>query len=170
VLVLIFAGATIWWYADTHSYYQQFAGGHTPSFAGVNNIYVWFEGGYDFYVTVPRYPGDTSQLYVCETMRPDPRNIVPGQEVYTWLNIGREEYIYLVGLKITTRTQIPGQPHLKTETETVYLELDGELNLLFPDYVDEEDRVRQKQILEEQYLPIHRIIQAAQSQWPFLTE
>ena len=170
VLVLVVVG-NIWWYVDTYSYFRQFAEGREPfNAAYADNDYRWSEGGYDFYVIVPEHPGDRSMLYVCEPQKAATQNIVPGQEVRTWLNIGREEFVYLVGLEITTRTQIPGQPRLKTEVETVYLELDGNLNLLFPDYLEEADIAHQMQIMEEQYLPIIRIIQAAQSQWPFLTE
>lgn len=170
-VIVIIAGANIWWYADTYTYYQQFAEGREPFNAEyADNDYRWSDGGYNFYVIVPKYPGDWNQLYVCETSKATPRNIVPGQEVYTWLNIGREEFVYLVGLEITTRTQVSGQPHLKTEVESVYLELDQDLNLIFPDYLDEEDIARQKQIMEDHHLEIMRIIQAAQSQWPFLAE
>lgn len=168
-VIVIVAGANIWWYADTYSYYQQFAEGRELFNAEwADNEYRWTEGGYEFFVTVPKYPSDSNQLFVHETEKPETRNITPGQQVHTWLNIGHNDFAYLVGLEILTRTQVSGQAHLKSESETIYLELDQDLNLIFPDYLDEEDIAHQKQIMEDHHLEIMRIIQAAQSQWPFL--
>ena len=109
-------------------------------------------------------------LTVNKTLKPIPINIVPGQEVHTWLNFGREEYAYLVGVEVRTRTQIPGEPRLETEVWTEYLMLDGELNLLFHDYMNEQMRTWQAQVFQDYNQEIMDIIQAAQAEWPFLTE
>ena len=109
-------------------------------------------------------------LVVNKTMNPSPKNIVPGQEIDTWLNFGREEYAYHVGVEVTTRTAVPGQVHLKTETATTYIMLDEDLNQIYPAYMDEAAIASQDAFYEEYQTQILDIIRAAQSQWPFLVE
>ena len=185
-----------WWYANDYCYYQRFAQGHEPvvsnsvdahgntmvlyevdgdgQILGVapntSNVYMWSEGGYDFQVIVPRYPGDFAMLVVDETMRPIPKNIIPGREIDTWLSFGREEYAYCVGVEVTTRTAVPGKVHLETEIVTKYVMLDENLNQIYPDYMDGKMIAAQDAFYEEYHTEILRIIQAAQSQWPFLAE
>lgn len=185
-----------WWYANDYRYYQRFAQGREPvadqsadahgnttvlyevdgdghilgAVQDQPNVYMWSEGGYDFQVIVPRYPGDFEMLIVNKTMRPIPKNIVPGREIDTWLSFGREEYAYHVGVEVTTRTAVPGQAHLKTETATTYIMLDEDLNQIYPAYMDEAAIACQDAFYEEYHTQILDIIRAAQSQWPFLVE
>ena len=196
VVLTVFAGVNLWWYVDVRCYYQRFAQGHEPvmdnsldahgntmmlyevdengQILGVaqntSNVYMWSEGGYDFQVIVPRYPGDFAMLIVDETMKPIPKNIIPGREIDTWLSFGREEYAYLVGVEVTTRAAVPGEVHLETEIVTKYVMLDKSLNQIYPDYMDGKMIAAQDAFYEEYHTEIMRIIQAAQSQWPFLTE
>lgn len=195
VVLTVFVGVYLWWYADVRCYYQRFAQGHEPvvtnspdahgnttmlyevdedgQILGVaedaSNVYMWSEGGYDFQVIVPRYPGDFAMLVVDETMKPIPKNIVPGREIDTWLSFGREEYAYCVGVEVTIRTAVPGKVHLETENVTKYVMLDENLNQIYPDYMDGKMIAAQDAFYEEYHTEILRIIQAAQSQWPFLT-
>lgn len=194
-VLTVFVGVYLWWYADVRCYYQRFAQGHEPvmnnsvdahgntmvlyemdvdgQILGVaedaSNAYMWSEGGYDFQVIVPRYPGDFAMLVVDETMRPIPKNIIPGREIDTWLSFGREEYAYCVGVEVTTRTAVPGKMHLETEIVTKYVLLDESLNQIYPDYMDGKMITAQDAFYEEYHTEILRIIQAAQSEWPFLT-
>lgn len=167
LVLVVFGAAYGWWHMNTRAYYQQGAEGHEPHFD--TNLYQWSGEKYLFCVTVPEHPGEPGSLYACQIQKENTYNIVPGEEITTWLNIGREEYTYLVGLEVRTRTQIPGEPRLKTEVWTEYLMLDKELNLVYPDYLDEADRARQDKILEDYYAEIMDIIEAAQVEWPFLT-
>ena len=195
-VLTVFVGVYLWWYADVRCYYQRFAQGHEPvmnnsvdahgnttmlyevddsgEILGVaqnrSNVYMWSEGGYDFHVIVPRYPGDFGMLVVDKTMRPIPKNIVPGREIITWLSFGREEYAYCVGVEVTTRTSVPGKVHLETEIVTKYVMLDENLDQVYPDYMDGKMIAAQDAFYEEYHTEILRIIQAAQSQWPFLAE
>ena len=195
-VLVVLAGVVGWWYADVYCYYQRFAQGHEPAAVGgtdangmtmmlykvdengeilgpaedASNVYMWSEGGYDFQVIVPRYPGDFEMLVVNKTMRHIPKNIIPGQEIDTWLSFGREEYAYCVGVEVTTRTAVPGESHLKTETETRYLLLDENLEQVYPGYMDEETIAGQDAFYEEYRTEVLRIIEAAQAQWPFLKE
>ena len=196
VMLTVFAGAGLWWYVDVRCYYQQFARGHEPLMNGSmdahgntmvlyevdgngeilgavqneSNVYMWSESGYDFQVIVPRYPGDFEMLVVNKAMRPIPKNIVPGQEIDTWLSFGREEYAYCVGVEVTSRTAVPGKVHLETEIVTKYVMLDENLNQIYPDYMDKEVIADQDAFYEEHHTEILRIIEAAQAEWPFLTE
>lgn len=196
VVLLTVGGWYGWWYVDVRCYYQQFARGHEPvmnnsvdvhgntmalyevdekgnilgAAQNESNLYMWSEGGYDFQVIVPRYPGDFEMLVVNKTTRPIPKNIVPGQEIDTWLSFGREEYAYCVGVEVTTRTAIPGEVHLETEIVTKYVMLDENLNQIYPDYMDGKMIASQDAFYEEYHTQILRIIQAAQAQWPFLAE
>ena len=194
VVLTVFGGWYGWWYAKDYCYYQRFAQGHEPVMDGRvdahgntmllyevdengqllgfaengSNVYLWSEGGYDFQVIVPRYPGDFEMLVVNKTMRPIPKNIVPGREIDTWLSFGREEYAYCVGVEVTTRTAVPGEVHLKTESVTKYIMLDENLNQIYPDYMVAETIASQDAFYEEYHGEIMRIIEAAQSEWPFL--
>ena len=185
-----------WWYANDYRYYQRFAQGHEPladqsadahgnttvlyevdgdghilgAVQDQPNVYMWSEGGYDFQVIVPRYPGDFEMLVVNKTMRPIPKNIIPGQEIDTWLSFGREEYAYCVGVEVTTRTAVPGAVHLETEVVTKYIMMDDNLNQIYPEYMNEETIAAQDAFYEEYHVEIMRIVQAAQAEWPFLTE
>lgn len=196
VVLTVFGGLYGWWYANDYCYYQQFAQGHEPvmnnsvdahgntmvlyevdengEILGVaenaSNVYMWSEGGYDFQVIVPRYPGDFEMLVVNKTMRPIPKNIIPGQEIDTWLSFGREEYAYCVGVEVTTRTAVPGAVHLETEVVTKYIMMDDNLNQIYPEYMNEETIAAQDAFYEEYHVEIMRIVQAAQAEWPFLTE
>ena len=199
VLVLVLlaaAGWYGWWYVHDYCYFQQFAQGHEPVMNGSvvsdgtvtwlyevdengellgpvqdeSNVYMWSEDGYDFHVCVPRRPGDWEMLVVQKTARPIPDNIVPGQEIDTWLSFGREEYAYYVGVEVTTRTAVPGEAHLKTETETAYVMLDKDLKQIYPDHLDAKMIEQMDAVYEEYRAEILAIIQAAQAQWPFLTE
>lgn len=195
LVMLALAGRYGWWYVHDYCYMQQFVRGREPVVNNMDaygntvvlyevdengeilgaardqsNVYTWSAGGYDFRVRVPRYPGDMQMLTVNQALKPIPKNIVPGQEVHTWLNFGREEYVYLVGVEVRTRTQIPGEPRLETEVWTEFLMLDGELNLLFPEYMNEQMRTWQAQVFQDYNQEIMDIIQAAQAEWPFLTE
>lgn len=168
LVLLLTAGIYGHWYMDTRGFYLQGADGHEPHYD--SNIYQWSEGDYYFRVEVPEHPGTGGSLYVHLITVQNALNIVPGEEITTWLNIGREEYTYLVGLEVRTRTQIAGEPRLKTEVWTEYLMLDQELNLLYADYMDEEDRARQNQVFMDYNQEIMEIIEAARTEWPFLTE
>lgn len=184
------------WYVGEHCYYRRFAQGQEPVVHGsvdsdgrtvflyevdengeivgaaenATNIYSWSEGGYDFHVCVPRWPGDWKALSVAEAVKPICGDIVPGQEVHTWLHFGRKEYAYYVGISVTTRTAVPGEEQLKTESETRYIILDENLRPLYPDYLDAKMIEAQDAFYEEYREEIMGIIQAAQAQWPFLAE
>ena len=195
VVLTVIGGWYGWWYANDYCYYQRFAQGHKPvlnnsvdahgntmvlyemdedgQILGVaedaSNAYMWSEGGYDFQVIVPRYPGDFAMLVVNKTMGPIPKNITPGREIDTWLSFGREEYAYCVGVEVTIRTAVPGKVHLETEIVTKYVLLDENLDQVYPDYMDGKMIAAQDAFYEEYHTEILRIIQAAQSEWPFLT-
>lgn len=190
--LVIFAGAYGWWYVDTYCYYQKFAEGHTSlaeeqgyshtfyefdengKFLGAvemgQNRYQWSDGTYEFFVTVPQYPGDNYMLVVSTSTPMETRNISPGQEISAVLNFGGEEYAYYVGLYITTRTQVPGQAHLQSEMTTVFFMLDRDLSQIYPDYMDEETIAQQDALLEQYRSAVTDIIEAAQNQWPFLKD
>ena len=196
VVLLAAAGRYGWWYVHDYRYYQQFVQGHEPVTDGsvdpagntlwlyevdesgeilgaaqnTSNAYMWSEGGYDFHVCVPRWPGDGEMLLVRKTAKATPRNIVPGQEVTTWLSFGREEYAYCVGVEVTTRTAVSGEAHLKTETETVYILLDESLEQFYPEDMGAKTIEHRDAFYAEHRVEILRIIEAAQAQWPFLAE
>ena len=157
------------WYVDTRAFYETYAQGHETRFE--TNVYSWENGDYYFQVRVPQNPGEGGSRYVRLIREQNTINVVPGEEIDVWLNFGRDEnFTYLVGLEVRTRTQIPGEPRLKTEVWTEYLMLDEDLNLVYPDYLDEADCARQDRILVDYAPEIMAIIEAAQAEWPVLTE
>lgn len=169
MVLLIAAGGYGWWYLDTRAFYEQYTEGHQPHFG--TNLYQWTSGDYQFQVVVPEKPGDGGSRYVNLIREENTVNIVPGEVVNVWLNFGKDEaFEYLVGIEVRTRPQSSEESLRKVEVWTEYLVLDQNLNLLYPDYLDEEDRTRQDRILEDFFPDIMGIIEAARNEWPFLSE
>ena len=170
-VALVLGGLYGWWYANDYCYYLKYAGEHEP--IGGNegeNTYHWSDGGYEFYVTVPRYPGDHGMVTVFSVPRNMPRNIVPGREVEVSLYLGREDYSFQLALTVTTRNAVPGQVHLKSETTQEFLALDAQLDPIPAGVFDQQTHDRQAQVLEDYHWEITKIIDAARAEWPFLAE
>lgn len=184
VVLVIFAGVNVWWYVGPHTFYAQFTegqeqgAGYEQTVDGVllytvpadRESYVWSDGVYEFAVQMPEYLRDNGQVQVLMDFKRTTRSVAIGKDVQTYLFIGQDLYTYSVHLTIIDHRQNSGQAQLEVEATEECVMLDANLNQVYLDHWDEKTRQRQDQLLEEYRLEIMDIVEAAQEQWPFLTE
>lgn len=164
VVLMVFAGVNVWWYIHEFSYYQQFAEGHEADWqatAATQKSYMWIDPQYQFVVATPGYLGTNGMVEVSMTLENSYRSAKIGKDVNVILHIKRDRYD--VVLSITEQSTVSGQSQLRVTHSTERLTLDYDLNLV-------SGTQRTNQLLEEYRTQIMDVVEAAQTQWPFLTE
>ena len=159
VVLAVFTGVNVWWYTGVYSFYTNFA----------EENGVWSDGIYEYTVQMPDYLQDNGQIQVMMDFERTTRSIELGRDVQAYLYIS-QDLPYSVHLTIIDHTKVSGQSHAEVTASGECVMLDTDMNQIYLDNWDEEIIVHQDQLLEDFGWEIMNIIEAAQAQWPFLTE
>lgn len=172
VMIVLFAGASIWWYAQEYTYYAAFAKGKTPDSIYEYNEdgsikqavvvdadkYTWYDGTYRYEVTVP---GFLDSGYVSMTRLDN--NEAEQSDLVICRGEGNK-YLFHVGFT--------GTEHFWYDTEGLihspYFMVDTALNLYFPDHWAEDSRQEMTAKFEDYKDEVRVLVYDAMAMWPFI--
>ena len=172
VMIVLFAGASIWWYAQEYTYYAAFAEGKTPDSVYEYNEdgsikqavvvdadkYTWYDGTYRYEVTVPSF---LDSGYVSMTRLDN--NEAEQSDLVICRGEGNK-YLFHVGFT--------GTEHFWYDTDGLihspYFMVDTALNLYFPDHWTEDTRQEMTAKFEEYKDEVRVLVYDAMAMWPFI--
>lgn len=173
VMVVLFAGMSIWWYTQEYTYYLPFAEGQTPDSIYEYNEdgsikqsvvvdagkFTWYDGTYRYDVDVPGFLSQSGDV----KMEPLDSN----EDEHIYLSIGRGD-----GKKYLFTVSFCGTDHFwfdeNGKVDWPYFIVDSALNLYYPNHWTEDYCQEVAAKFEEYKDEVRVLVYDAMAMWPFI--
>lgn len=165
VVLILFAGISIWWYTQEYTYYTPFAEGHDPmsvyeltedgnilqAIVIDGNHFTWYDDTYNYSVTVPSFLSRSGDARITA--------IDNGEEQIIDVGISRwNDTEYAFHISIIRRGE--GDDH--------YFIVDSNLNLYYLDHWSDDYRSQVKADLDKHREEVQELVDVATAMWPFI--